>query len=339
MGVNANAFALTAGAVPGIAFCLYQLQFAAITPSIIFGSVAERMRILPSMVFIFVWSTLVYNFVANWTWNNHGWLRNLSCLDTTGLDKVACGLGALDFAGGGPVHIASGFAGLACCIYFGKRKNIPVSHPHNLTQVFLGTTLIWFGWYGFNGGSAGAATARAAMAAMVTTLCASFSGISWVLFEYLFTKKLSGVGFCTGAITGLVVITPASGFVAPWAAAIMGIIGGISVNLALKFKDWLGYDDALDAFGIHGMGGLVGNVLTGVFAQSWVASLDGAVNPGGAVEGHWILIGYQLVACVSIAFYSFVVTYLILMVINKIPGLSLHFTPEQELIGSDLEEM
>jgi len=203
--ISATALSLVT-AVPGIAFALYQMQFAVITPAIIFGSVAERVRIIPAMVFIFVWTTLVYDIVTYWTWASKGWLRNMSRLET-----LDCGNGAYDFAGGGPIHIASGFAGLAYCLVVGKRKGgIRVSKPHNLTNVVLGTALLWFGWFGFNGGSAVASTPRAAMAAAVTTIAAAFSGFTWTMLDYIVTKKVSALSVCSGIVAGLVAITPAS---------------------------------------------------------------------------------------------------------------------------------
>ena len=310
--------------IPVILFALYQMQFATVTAAIIFGSVTDRVRLLPSLIFIFFWTTVVYDPIAYWTWGPSGWLKLL---------------GGLDFAGGGPVHMASGFSALAFCIFLGHRKRLPGDEfkPHNMTSVFLGTALLWFGWFGFNAGSALAATPRAAMAGMVTTIAASAGSLAWLSVDYIQRGKLSGVGFCSGAIAGLVAITPAAGFVAPWAAIVIGAIGGICCAYAIKLKDLLGFDDALDAFGIHGVGGLVGSLLTGIFtSKDLVAWMDGTVIPGGAIDGNWYLLAYNLAGAVSIISYSVVVTLVLLYGINLIPGL--HFRPsiEEEHLGGNI---
>jgi len=337
--IGSSALPLTAPAVPGVVFVLYQLMFAAITPSIIFGSIAERIKLMPSLIFIFIWSSLVYDFTAYWTWGARGWLRNLACLNSLGLESTPCFSGAIDFAGGGPVHIASGFAGLAFCLFLGKRDKISSTRPHNLTMVFLGTVLIWFGWFAFNGGSAISSTPRAAMAALVSSISASFAGLSWSLLDYFQTKKMSIVSFCSGVIAGLVTITPAAGFVSPWAAIIIGIIGGSGCNLSIRTKEWMGYDDALDAFGLHGVGGLIGAVLTGIFHQSYIPLMDGTITKGGVIEGNWIGLGYQIAAASSVAAYSFGMTYLILLIMSLVPGVEFHGSDHHEQAGFDLVEM
>jgi Amt family ammonium transporter len=329
----------SAPAIPAITLFFYQLGFAAVTPAIIFGAVADRIRLVPSIVFIFVWTTLVYDFVAYWTWGYRGWLRNLDCLSTTSLGETPCGIGHLDFAGGGPVHIASGFAGLAYSLFLGKRTKRPISGPANLTMVFLGTALLWFGWLGFNGGSSLDASARSSLSTAVTIISSGFGAISWMTFDYIFTRKISGVGLCMGAIAGLVTVTPASGFVAPWAAAIIGTLAGVVVNQFARLKEKLGYDDTLDAFGIHGVAGVLGNILTGVFHQAWVPSLSGGERgQGGVVEGNWKLLGYQIVGSLSIAIYTFVMSYAILFVIDLIPGMSLRGGGDTDA-DVDLQEM
>ncbi|KAI8820964.1 ammonium transporter AmtB-like domain-containing protein [Fimicolochytrium jonesii] len=338
-GLGADALPLTAPTIPGILFALYQMQFATITAALIFGSVAERIRLLPAMLFILLWSTFVYNPVAYWTWSARGWLKSLSCIDT--IMDTPCGVGALDFAGGGPVHIASGFAGLAYCLMAGKRK-LSDHEPfkaHNMTNVFLGVGLLWFGWYGFNAGSAVGATPRAAMAGLVTTLAAASGSLSWMGWDFFRHGKLSGLGYCSGAVAGLVGITPASGFVAPWAAIIIGAASGVCCNMACRLKDHFGFDDSLDAWGVHGIGGIVGGVLTGFFAQQWVAALDGGVIAGGAVDGNWKQIGYQLAGCVTIAAWSFFLSLLILFILNKIPGLHIRPGADHHEHGNDMSEM
>jgi Amt family ammonium transporter len=222
--VSWNGLPLTAPAIPAIAFSLFQLQFATVTVALIFGSVIERIRIAPSLLFMFVWTTVVYDPIAYWTWSAHGWIRNLDCLDTIGAGKTPCLVGGLDFAGGGPVHIASGTTALAFCIFLGRRKNPPgvdaEFKAHSVTNIFLGTALLWMGWFGFNVGSALAATSRAANAAIVTTIAAPASALAWSGVDYFHhARKFSSIAFCSGAIAGLVGITPASGFVnAAWSS-------------------------------------------------------------------------------------------------------------------------
>ncbi|KAI1273881.1 ammonium transporter [Xylaria sp. FL0933] len=312
--------------IPDLLFCLYQGMFAAITPALAIGAAVDRARILPCIVFIFVWSTIVYDPIAFWTWNSNGWSYKL---------------GGLDFAGGTPVHISSGAAALAFSIMLGKRTGYAKSaglpyRPHNVTHIVLGTVFLWVGWFGFNGGSALAANLRAVMACIVTHLAASVGGITWVLLDYRLEKKWSVVGFCSGAISGLVAITPASGFVTPWAAVIFGVVGGIGCNIATKLKFLMGADDALDIFAVHAIGGIIGNLLTGLFAADYIAILDGSTKiPGGWINHNYIQLGYQIADSVAGFSYSFVLTCVILFLMNLIPGLSLRVKPEEEDIGID----
>lgn len=312
--------------IPDLVFAVYQCMFAAITPALAIGAAAERARILPMIIFIFVWSTLVYDPIACWTWNSNGW----SFL-----------MGGLDFAGGTPVHISSGAASLAYALILGKRQGHGKEdfRPHNMSNVVLGTAFLWFGWFGFNGGSALAGNLRAAMACVVTNIAASTAGLTWMLMDYRLERKFSAVGFCSGAVVGLVAITPASGFVGPSASVAIGFIGAIVCNFACKLKHVLDYDDALDVFAIHAIGGAVGDVLTGIFAESYIAGLDGVtVIPGGWLNRNWIQVGYQIAdACAGMS-WSFVVTYLILFIMDKIPGLSLRIDPAKELVGLDEAE-
>jgi ammonium transporter, Amt family len=226
------------------------------SPALAIGAAADRGRMLPCIVFIFIWTTIIYDPIACWTWNPAGWTFQL---------------GGLDFAGGTPVHISSGAAALAYSIMLGKRSGYSDTHglpyrPHNVTHVVIGTVFLWVGWFGFNGGSALSANLRAAMACVVTNLAASVGGVTWVLLDYRLDRKWSTVGFCSGCIAGLVAITPASGFVPAWSAPIFGIVGAIACNFATKLKYILKTDDALDIFAEHGVGGIVGNLLTGIFA-------------------------------------------------------------------------
>ncbi|ERT00625.1 ammonium transporter MEP2 [Sporothrix schenckii 1099-18] len=312
--------------IPDLLFCLYQGMFAAITPALAIGAAADRGRMLPCIVFIFVWATIVYDPIAYWTWNANGWTFKL---------------GGLDFAGGTPVHISSGAAALAYSLMLGKRtgydKNQGLPYrPHNVTHVVLGTVFLWVGWFGFNGGSALGANMRAVMACVVTNLAASVAGITWCLLDYRLEKKWSTVGFCSGAIAGLVAITPASGFVPAWSAVIYGVVGAIVCNFATKLKFFLGIDDGLDIFAEHAVGGMAGNILTAFFAADYIAHLDGfTVIPGGWLNHNWIQLGYQLADCVSGFAYSFGMTCIILFLMNLVPGLSLRVTAEEEELGLD----
>ncbi|CAG8579198.1 14829_t:CDS:2 [Acaulospora morrowiae] len=316
----------TTSNLPVSVFAIFQCMFAAITPALAIGSAAERARILPTAVFIFIWSTIVYDPIACWAWNVNGW-SNL--------------LGGLDFAGGTPVHISSGAAALAFCLFIGKRQGHGTDEfkPHNVANTMIGTAFLWFGWFGFNGGSELAANSRAAMTCFVTNLAASVGGLTWCLLDYRLERKLSALGFCSGAVAGLVAITPGSGYVGTPAAVVFGIVAGIACNMAVKLKHIFNFDDALDVFAVHGVGGLCGNILTGVFAQKSIIAADGTDLPGGWIEGHWVQIVYQLAGSVAGMTFSFVMTYLILSVMNFIPGLTIRAAPEDEAIGLDETEI
>lgn len=281
---------------------------------------------LPAIVFMFIWATIVYDPIAYWTWNSNGWSFKM---------------GGLDFAGGTPVHISSGAAALAYSLMLGKRtgyskvNGLPY-RPHNVTHVVLGTVFLWVGWFGFNGGSALAANLRAVMACIVTHIAASVGGLTWCLLDYRLERKWSTVGFCSGVIAGLVAITPASGYVPAWSAVIFGIVGGIVCNFATKLKFVLGIDDALDIFAEHAVGGIAGNILTAFFAADYIAHLDGATTiPGGWLNHNWVQLGYQLADSVAGFSYSFVMTCVILFLMNLVPGLSLRASAEDEDIGLD----
>ena len=219
------------------------------------GAVAERGRMLPCVIFMLVWATVIYDPIACWTWNPHGWVASM---------------GGLDFAGGTPVHISSGSAALAYSLMLGKRRGHGTHElnfrPHNVTQVIIGTVFLWVGWFGFNAGSALSASMRAVMAAVVTNLAASVGGITWCLLDYRLERKWSAVGFCSGVVAGLVAITPGSGYVPAWSAVIYGVLAGSACNYGTKIKFLLGIDDALDIFAVHAIGGFVGNLCTGFFA-------------------------------------------------------------------------
>jgi Amt family ammonium transporter len=204
----------------------------------------------------------------------------------------------------------------------------------------LGTILLWFGWFGFNGGSALGANPRAIMAMIVTNLAASVGGLTWMLLDYRLEKKFSALGFCSGAIAGLVCITPGSGYVAPASSVAFGLLGGLACNMAVKLKHIFDFDDALDVFAVHGVGGIVGNLLTGVFAQRSISLLGGTpIKDGGMLDGHHVQLAYQLASSVAGLGYSFVMTYILLFLIDKIPGLSLRLHPEKEELGVDESEL
>ncbi|KAH6908776.1 ammonium transporter [Coprinopsis sp. MPI-PUGE-AT-0042] len=315
--------------IPALLFMLYQGAFAAITAALAVGAIAERGRLGPILVFIFIWTTIVYDPVACWTWNAKGW---------------SFVLGGLDFAGGTPVHIVSGTAALAISVYLGKRRGYGTERlaykPHNTTYVVLGTVFLWFGWFGFNGGSALAANLRAVQACVVTNIAASVGGITWMLLDYRIEKKWSVVGFCSGVISGLACITPACGFVGVPAAILFGVLGGAFCNFATQLKRVLEFDDALDIFATHGVGGITGNILTAFFAQASVASFDGVtIIPGGWLDKNWAQLGYQVAGSAAGFAYSFVVTTAILWVMHYIPGLRLRASELAEILGIDNAEM
>jgi len=315
--------------IPAIVYCIYQCMFATITPAILIGAVAERGRIGPALVFTFIWCTLVYDPVACWTWNATGW---------------GFVMGDLDFAGGGPVHMTSGVGALAYSIWLGKRKGYGTTalayKPQNTTFVVLGTVFLWFGWIGFNGGSALASNMRAAQAVIVTNLAASVGGLTWMLLDWRLERKWSAVGFCSGAISGLVGITPAAGYVGAPSSLAIGVLTAIACNFATKLKGVFGYDDALDIFATHGVGGAVGALLTGIFADSRVAGFDGITEiPGGWLNQNYIQLGYQLASTCAIIGYTFVVTMIIVVALDYIPGLSLRASEEAELVGMDEDQI
>jgi len=315
--------------IPSIVFCVFQLMFAAITPIIAVGAFAERARLGPVLVFIFLWATLVYDPLACMTWNSNGWSFKR---------------GGLDFAGGTPVHISSGTAALAISIYLGKRRGYGTESlaykPHNTTYVVIGTVFLWFGWFGFNGGSALSANLRATQACIVTNLAASVGGLTWMFWDWRLERKWSAVGFCSGAIVGLVAITPGSGFVGSPAAVLFGFMAGTLCNFATQLKFVFGYDDCLDIFASHAIGGIIGNILTGLFAQASVAGADGITFiPGGWLDHNYIQLGWQLADSATGFGYSFTMTTVILWIMHVIPGLRLRADVDSEILGIDDAEM
>ncbi|MCL6631404.1 MAG: ammonium transporter [Alicyclobacillus herbarius] len=306
-----------AATIPAAAFSMFQLMFAIITPALIVGGLAERVKFSSFLVFVLLWSTFIYDPLAHWVWGVGGWLRNL---------------GVLDFAGGTVVHISSGVAGLVAAIYLGRRVGYGSNsiRAHNVPFVLLGTTLLWFGWFGFNAGSALAANGLAATAFMTTNTATAAAALGWMLVERLRTGHFTLVGACAGAVAGLVAVTPAAGFVTPGASLVIGFVGGIVCYLACTFmKGRLGYDDALDAFGGHGIGGTWGALATGLFATTAVNS----AGANGLLHGHPQQVLLQLCGVATTWVFSGLGTLILIWVVDKVMGFRV--TPEEEELGLD----
>ena len=301
------------GTIPESVFVVFQLTFAIITAALICGAVAERMNFLALVIFITIWILLVYAPICHMVWGG----------------GLLASLGVLDFAGGTVVHINCGIAGLVAAIVLGERKKR--SRPHNLLLSLIGTSLLWVGWFGFNAGSAVAANGGAGMAMLVTQIATATAGLAWMFAEWGFGKKPSLLGILSGAIAGLVAITPAAGFVGPVGAFFIGLIAGIVCYWAsTKLKNKLGYDDSLDVFGIHGVGGTVGALLTGIFAKE---AIGGAA---GLLEGNTGQLWLQFIGVAFTIVYTGVFTYVILKIVNLITPL--RATVEEETQGLDLRQ-
>lgn len=249
-------------------------------------------------------------------------------------------MGGLDFAGGSPVHISSGTASLAIAIYLGKRRGYGTERlaykPHNTAFVILGTVFLWFGWFGFNGGSALSANLRAVQACIVTNLAASVGGITWMLLDWRLERKFSAIGLCSGAISGLVGITPAAGYVGAPAAVAIGFVAGVGCNFATKIKFLIRVDETLDVFASHAIGGIIGCIMTALFAQASVAGFDGITEiPGGWFDHNYIQLGYQIADAVAAFAYSLVMTTILCWIMHFIPGLRLRASEEAEIVGID----
>jgi len=319
-GVNSGAPWSLAPTIPLTLFALFQLMFAIITPGLVVGAVAERIKFTAYTLFIVLFSLLVYAPIAHWTWHPEGFLFKM---------------GVLDFAGGTVVHISAGCAALAGAIVL-KRRKVHVEHkeipPANIPYVLIGTGLLWFGWFGFNAGSALAANGLAVSAFATTNTAAAAAGLSWMFFDVLRGKKPSVLGFCIGAVVGLVAITPAAGYVAIPQSVFIGVVAAIISNIAVYFKSKSTLDDTLDVFPCHGLGGMVGMVLTGIFATK-------AVNSGGndgLFYGNPTFFFIQLKALAIVVIYSFTVSYFIFKFINFI--LPIRVSSEEEEIGLDASQ-
>jgi len=318
-GITINT--LTTGDIPELTFVMFQCMFAIITPALILGAFAERIKFSGYMVFIILWVILAYFPMAHWVWGG-GFLQQM---------------GAIDFAGGTVVHINAGISALVMAIMLGKREDYRIGHPvtpHNITFVFMGTSFLWLGWFGFNAGSGLAADGLAANAFMVTHIATAVAAVTWMIIDWFCNKKPTTVGACTGAVAGLVAITPAAGTVDLLGAFFIGLITPIVCFFMVavvkpKFK----YDDALDAFGVHGIGGIVGSILTGVFATQYITG-EGGVE--GALYGDWHQLWVQIVATVVSILFSAVITFVLYKIVDSLIGIRVDRRVEEE--GLDIYE-
>jgi Amt family ammonium transporter len=304
--------------IPTLLFCAFQLMFAIITPALITGAIAERMKFSSFFLFVIAWTIFVYSPICHWVWGG-GWLQKL---------------GALDFAGGTVIHVNAGIASLACVILLGKREGfgkIPFA-PNNLPLTLLGAGILWFGWFGFNAGSSLGANALAVLAFINTHIAAGSAGIAWICAEWIHRGKPTTLGIASGILAGLVAITPAAGFVGPVSSLFIGLFAGIFCYIGIFLKNIFKYDDALDVVGIHGIGGLWGALATGIFASK-------AWNPAGAdgvIFGNFNLLIAQIISIGVVIIYSFIITFVILLIIKFFIGLRV--TKEDEMKGLDITQ-
>lgn len=312
---------LTATGIPEMLFVMFQCMFALITPALILGAFAERVRFAGFLCFTVLWSILVYMPMAHWVWGG-GFLMEM---------------GAVDFAGGTVVHVNAGVAALVMALMVGRRKDYRAGRPitpHNIPFVFLGTALLWLGWFGFNAGSGLAADGLAANAFLVTHIATCMAAVTWAAIDWVVNKKCTTVGACTGAVAGLVAITPAAGSVDLVGALFIGLItSAVCFWMVAVVKPKFGYDDALDAFGVHGVGGIIGSVLTGVFATQFVTG-EGGVQ--GALYGNWNQLWIQIAATVISMVFSAVMTFVLFKVVDKLVGIRVDKRVEEE--GLDIYE-
>lgn len=317
-GVGAEPNADYAGTIPHSVFMLFQMMFAIITPALIIGAFAERMKFAAFVVFSLLWSTIVYDPVAHWVWGVGGFLRTM---------------GALDFAGGTVVHINAGIAALVAALVLGRRLGFPkkMSPPHNLPFAVMGAGLLWFGWFGFNAGSALGANGLAGSAFLATHVATAAAGLAWAIMDLMINRHITMLGVISGAVAGLVAITPAAGFVTPAGAIAIGAGAGVICYFFVTVvKPRLGYDDALDAFGVHGVGGIWGALATGLFATTAVNS----AGANGLFYGNPVLLWIQLKAVLITIVYSGVLSFVLLKIVDKIIGL--RAGEQAERIGLDL---
>jgi len=328
-GVGADPNPDYAGTIPQSTFMIYQLMFAIITPALITGATAERMKFSGTVLFLTLWFLVVYAPLAHMVWGKGGFLN------------AALGgkFPTLDFAGGTVVHISSGVSALVCALYLGKRTGYPRQPmpPHSLVLSFIGACLLWVGWFGFNAGSALAASSLATSAFVATHFATAAAAISWSVAEWIKNGRASALGAISGAVAGLVAITPAAGFVGPMPALAIGFIAGlVCYFMVTKVKSIFGYDDALDAFGVHGAGGTIGALLTGVFAQQVINPIFGAGKPVGGLDGHWGQLGNQLVGVLIAWGFALIGTIVLLKVTDMITGIRV--TETEEIEGLDITQ-
>lgn len=317
-GLTATGLTSATALFPESVFITFQMTFAIITPALIVGAFAERMKFSAMLLFTAIWFTLVYAPIAHMVWGGNG--------------ALMWDWGVLDFAGGTVVHINAGIAGLVACLVIGKRKGYPTSPmaPHNLTYTLLGAAMLWIGWFGFNAGSAVAANGTAGMAMLVTQIATAAAALSWMFAEWITHGKPSALGIASGVVAGLVAITPAAGTAGPMGALAIGLVSGaVCFFCATSLKRKLGYDDSLDAFGVHGVGGIVGALLTGVFAAP-------ALGGFGTVENIGLQLWIQFKGVIFTVIYTGIITYVILKALDMVMGLRVN--EESEQIGLDLSE-
>jgi Amt family ammonium transporter len=328
-GVGAEPNPDYAGTIPQLTFMVYQLMFAIITPALITGATAERMKFSGTMLFLTLWFLVVYAPLAHMVWGKGGFLNA----------SLGGKFPTLDFAGGTVVHISSGVSALVCALYLGKRTGYPRQPmpPHSLVLSFIGACLLWVGWFGFNAGSALASGPLATSAFVATHFATAAAAMSWSAAEWIKNGRASALGAISGAVAGLVAITPAAGFVAPMPALVIGFVAGaVCYWMVTKVKAIFGYDDALDAFGVHGAGGTIGALLTGVFAQQVINPIYGAGKPVGGLDGHWGQVGNQLVGVLIAWAFALAGTFVLLKIVDAITGLRV--SEEQEIEGLDITQ-
>jgi len=293
-------------------FAVFQMMFAIITPALITGAFAERFKFTTYLVFLVVWVTVVYAPIAHWVWAGDGWLFEM---------------GALDFAGGTVVHINAGVAAIAAAYLVGKRRNVDRGvEPHNVPFVVIGAAILWFGWFGFNAGSGLAADGLAVSAFLVTNTAAATAMVVWLILGNIHTGKMSAVGAATGAVAGLVAITPAAGFVGPMGSIAVGVGAGVLTFYAVRIRHKFGFDDALEVAAVHGVGGVWGAIATGIFAVGGI----------GLVDGETEALVTNVIAVLATIAYSFIVTFVILKILDVIPGLGLRADETEEDTGLDI---
>ncbi|HXC87601.1 MAG TPA: ammonium transporter [Candidatus Cybelea sp.] len=328
-GVGADPNPDYAGTIPQATFMIYQLMFAIITPALITGATAERMKFSGTVLFLTLWFLVVYAPLAHMVWGKGGFLNA----------SLGGKFPTLDFAGGTVVHISSGVSALVCALYLGKRTGYPKQPmpPHSLVLSFIGACLLWVGWFGFNAGSALAASSLATSAFVATHFATAAAAISWSIAEWIKNGRASALGAISGAVAGLVAITPAAGFVAPMPALAIGFVAGlVCYGMVTKVKSIFGYDDALDAFGVHGAGGTIGALLTGVFAQQVINPIFGAGKPVGGMDGHWGQLGNQLVGVLIAWGFALLGTIVLLKITDMITGVRV--TETEEIEGLDITQ-